>query len=191
MTGPSVDDEIDFESLRLPPGGQLIAKRDLSIIPVRKPKKTEWFRVRSGDNWRIDLPLYEDTDGEAYLIGSKYLGFLNDQGLVRRVRVYTLLVSGSGVLILSPIGLPDADGKANSFNRSREEAYRKAETDWIRISANKDLGGYDLWKPEVPLPEPDWPSPPATLHEALSVGFKGRYINDPDHPILNQLKGKL
>ena len=191
MTGSRSDDEIDFDALRLPPTGQLIAKRDLSIIPVRKPKKTEWFRVRPGDDWRIDLPLYEDGDGETYLIGTDFLGFLNDQGLVRRARIYTLTVHGSGVLLLSPIGLPDADGKLNSYNRSREEAYRKAETAWIRISANKDLGGYDCWTPEIPMPEPDWPSHPSTLKEMLSIAFKGRYINDPEHPILNRLKGRL
>jgi hypothetical protein len=184
-------DEIDFDVLRLPPSGLLIAKRDLNIIPVRKPKKTEWFRVRPGDDWRIDLPLYEDTDGETYLVGQNFLGFLNDQGLVKRARIYTVLVHGSGVLFLSPIGLPDADGKHNSFNRSREEAYHKAETAWVRLCANKDLGGYDCWTPETPLPEPEWPTPPSTLKEMLSIAFKGRFINDADHPILNRLKGKL
>ena len=191
MTVSPIDDDIDFEALRLPPSGQLIAKRDLSIIPVRKPKKTEWFRVRSGNDWRIDLPLYEDADGDTYLIGSDFLSFLNERALVRRARIYTLLVHGSGVLLLSPIGLPDVDGKLNSYNRSREEHYRKAETEWISISANKDLAGYDVWTPETRIPEPEWPTPPNTLKEMLSIAFKGRYINDPDHPILNQLKGRL
>jgi hypothetical protein len=100
-------------------------------------------------------------------------------------------VHGSGVLLLSPIGLPDADGKNNPYNRSREENYLKAETGWVRISANKDLGGYDIWYPETKLPEPDWPTPPNTLKEMLSIAFKGRYINVPDHPIINRLRGRL
>lgn len=183
-------DEIDFDALRLPPSGQLTAKRDLSIIPVRRPKKTEWFRVRTGADWRIDLPLYEDAD-DTYVVGPEYQGFLNDQGLIKRARIYTLLVHGSGVLFLSPIGLPGADGKLNSFNRSREEAYLKAETAWVRISANKDLGGYELYIPESPMPEPEWPVPPNTLKEMLGIAFKGRFINEPDHPILNRLRGRL
>ena len=191
---PNVDhgvDDIDFDALRLPPSGQVVVKKDLSIIPIRKPKKTEYFRKRHGSEWVIDLPLYEDEDGETYLVGPVCLGFLNDQGLIRRARIHTLMVHGSGVLLLSHIGLADADGKHNSFNRSREEAYLKAETEWVRISANKALGGYDVWKPETKLPEPDWPIPPTTLKEALSVAFKGRYINEPDHPIINRLKGRL
>jgi len=184
-------DEINFEALRLPPSGQVVVKKDLSIIPIRKPTKREYFRKRPGSEWVIDLPLYEDEDGETYLVGPVCLSFLNDQGLIRRARVHTLFVHGSGVLLLSSIGLPDADGKHNSFNRSREEAYRKAETEWVRISANKALGGYDIWKPETKLPEPDWPTPPKTLKEALTVAFKGRYINEPDHPIINRLKGRL
>jgi hypothetical protein len=184
-------DAIDFDALRLPPSGQVVVKKDLSIIPIRKPKKTEYFRKRPGNEWAIDLPLYEDEDGETYLIGPVCLGFLNDQGLIRRARIHTLIVHGSGVLLLSPIGLPDADGKHNPFNRSREEAYHKAETEWVRISANKALGGYDIWTPETKLPEPDWPIPPTTLKEALSVAFKGKYINEPAHPIINRLKGRL
>jgi hypothetical protein len=186
-------DEIDFEALRLPPSGQLIAKKDVSIIPTRKPKKTEWFRVRPEPEWKIDLPVYEDADmdGEHYIIAPEYLNFLNDQGLVRRVRLYTCYTHGSGVLFLSPVGLPDADGKENSYNRSRHEAYLKAEKEWVRINANKSLGGYDIWTPESPMDEPVWPAVPATLKDALSIAFKGKYINAPDHPILNRLKGKL
>jgi len=184
-------EEIDFEALRLPPSGLLTAKRDLSIVPVRKPKKTEWFRVRAEEDWKIDLPLYVDEDGEFYIVSPDFIGFLNDQGLIYRTRIHTILVHASGVMFLSPIGLPDAEGKINSFNRSRSEAYLKAESEWVRISANKDLGGYDCWKPETPMPEPQWPTPPATLKEALALAFKGRFINDPEHPILNKLKGKL
>jgi len=186
-----IDDLPDFDALCLPPSGQLIARRDFSIIPVRKPKKTEWFRVRTGDEWRIDLPLYEEETGETYLVGPEYLGFLNEQGLIKRAKIYTVLVYGSGVLFLSHIGLPDADGKINSYNRSRGEAYLKAETEWVRIHANKDLGGYDSWTPESKMAEPEWPSPPNTLKEMLAIAFKGRYINTPDHPIINQLRGKL
>ena len=183
--------DIDFDALRLPPSGQVVVKKVLSIIPIRKPKRTEYFRKRPGKEWEIDLPLYEDEDGETYLVGPVCLGYLNDKGLIRRARIHTLIEHGHGVLFLSPIGLPDADGKYNSYNRSREEAYRIAETEWIQIGANLSLGGYDVSKPEIQLPEPDWPTPPNTLKEALSIAFKGRFINEPDHPIMNRLKGRL
>jgi hypothetical protein len=184
-------DEIDFDALRLPPSGQIMVKRDLSIIPTRKPKKTEWFRVRSGAEWRIDLPLYVDDDGETFVVGPACLGFLHEQGLVKRARIYTILVYESGVLLLSPIGLPDEEGKINSYNRSREECYRKAETQWVRISANKDLGGYDCMTPEHVFPDPVWPAPPNTLKEALAIAFKSKYINELDHPIIKRLRGRL
>ena len=182
----------DFDALRLPPSGQLITRRDCSTIPVRKPKKTEFFRVRPGDKWRIDLPLYEEEEtSETYLVSQEYLGFLNEQGLIKRAKIYTVLVYGSGVLFLSPIGLPDANGKINSYNRSRAEAYLKAETEWVRIISNQNLGGYDIRIPESKMPEPEWPAPPNSLNEMLAIAFKGRYINTPDHPIINQLRGKL
>jgi hypothetical protein len=186
-----MSDEIDFDGLRLPPNAQLIAIKDYSIIPVRKPKKTEWIRVHPGDDWRIDLAIYEEEAGETYLVGRDYFGYLNELKLVKLARIFTVLVYGSGVLFLSPIGLPDVDGKINSYNRSRAEAYLKAETEWVRISANKDLGGYDCWTPEAPMQEPEWPSPPHSLKEMLNIAFKDRYINAPDHPIIKQLRGKL
>jgi len=183
--------EIDFEALRLPPSGQIVVKKDPSLIPIRKPKRTEYFRKRPGEEWVIDLPLYEDDDGEIYLVGPECLGYLNDQGLIKRARIYMLTVHGSGILLLSWIGLADADGKHNPFNKSREEAYLKAENEWARISANRALGAYDRFPAETKLPEPDWPSRPNTMKEALSIAFKGRYINEPDHPIINRLRGRL
>jgi hypothetical protein len=184
-------DEIDFEALRLPPSGQVMVKKDLSTIPIRRPKKTEWFRVRPGAEWRIDLPLYEDDDKETYIVGPVCQGFLNDRKLIKRSRVYTLIVHGTGVLLLSPIGLPEADGKYNPYNRSREEAYLKAENEWVQISSNQPLGAYDRWTPETQLPDPEWPAPPNTLKEALAIAFKGRYINELDHPIIKRLGGRL
>jgi hypothetical protein len=59
------------------------------------------------------------------------------------------------------------------------------------MCANKDLGGYDCWTPETKMLEPEWPSPPSTLKEMLAIAFKGKYINTPDHPIINQLRGKV
>lgn len=185
------DDIPDFDKLRLSPTGQVVVKRDLTIIPVRKPKKTEFFRKRPGEEYEGDFPIYVDDDGEISLIGPQNMSFFFDQGLISRVRLHVLIVHGSGVLLLSPIGLPDENGKVNSYNRSRSEAYHKAETAWVRIAANKSLGGYDLWTPESPIPEPEWPTAPGTLNEMLAIAFKGKYINDPNHPIINKLRGKL
>jgi hypothetical protein len=191
---PNVDHgagDIDFDALRLPSSGQVVVKKDLTIIPIRKPKRTEWFRVRPGKEWVIDLPLYEDDDGETYIVGPECLGFLNDRGLIWRARIHTLIVFGSGVIFLSPIGLPAPDGKINPYNGTRSDAYQKAETEWVQISSNKPLGAYDRWTPETILPEPDWPTHPGTLKEMLSIAFKGNYINEPDHPIIKRLKGRL
>jgi hypothetical protein len=192
----SSNDEIDFNALRIPPSGILNVRKDITLIPIRKPKKTEFFRKRPGADWEIDLPLYEDVDQETYLVtDAECLGFLNDQGLIKRARIHTLMtygLDGSGVLFLSPIGLPNEDsGMHYPYNQSREEAYTRAETQWVRINANKSLGGYDLHTPESHLNEPTWPTKPSTLNDALLIAFKNRYIRGPDHPIIKRLKGQL
>lgn len=59
------------------------------------------------------------------------------------LRLLALAVNRQGVVFLWPIKLPDPNGKTNSWNLSAFEACGKAQTDWIRVSANMSLGAYD------------------------------------------------
>ena len=62
---PVPPDPFDPSSLRL--GSDyaegLGVRRVISTIPVRKPNKSEWFRVRPGDAWRLTTAVLEIERG--------------------------------------------------------------------------------------------------------------------------------
>ena len=61
---PAPPDPFDPASLRIGSdyASGLGVKKVLLTIPVRKPNKTEWFRVRPGDDWRLQTTIFE-TEG--------------------------------------------------------------------------------------------------------------------------------
>ena len=63
----------------------------------------------------------------------------------------------------------------------------RAKLVWLRITANKDLGGYDIFEATAKLPEPIWPD--TTLDELLTIAFRGRIITTPDHPVVQEKLG--
>jgi hypothetical protein len=187
---------IDFDKLRVSTTYEmenLEAKKILTNIPVRKPKKLEFFRIRGGDDWVFDSYILDLQDGEEekYLVAPNHYAELLEWGLLKKVRFYFGIVHGSGVVFLSDVTLPDADGKHNTYNKSRMEHYNTAKTKWVKISANKELGAYDIFAPSAILPEPEWPEKPVHITDALQIAFKDRYIDSEDHPILRRLRGDV
>lgn len=61
----------DLNALRLPQnfGESLGVKRLITRVPVRKPLKTEFFRVRSGEAWRLQTMILElKEESETFLV---------------------------------------------------------------------------------------------------------------------------
>ena len=77
----------------------------------------------------------------------------------------------------------------NPWWESALRAAQKAETEWVRVSANMQLGAYNVFAAAAELPDPTWPE--ITFSEVLRVAFKGRYIDSHDHAVLRQLRGEL
>jgi len=54
-----------------PPSEGLGVRKVISTIPVRKPNKSEWFRVRPGPEWRLQTAILEveaGVDRAVYLV---------------------------------------------------------------------------------------------------------------------------
>jgi hypothetical protein len=64
-----------------------------------------------------------------------------------------------------------------------------AQKNWIRISANMNLGAYEVFQSSGSLSEPEWPDIDFT--KILETAFKGRYITDLEHPALRRLRGEV
>lgn len=186
----------NFEDLRLPPSFELraVVKKLITIIPVRKPKSgTEFFRIRSGDEWIFPTYLLDLKEGEEekYLAIPELVTEILSTGKLKPVIIYIGITYPGEVIFLSDIPLPDSDGKDNEYNRSRRLAYDLAKTKWVKIQANKALGAYEIIEAVSELPEPVWPEELETIEKALEIAFKDKLIDSYDHPVLKRLRGEL
>ncbi len=185
---------IDFESLRLPTNFNAEVKivKELTTIIVRKPKKLEFIRVRKGPEWVFDTYLLDmnEEDGK-YLVAEEFRQELLEQGLLKPVRLFFLLAYGTGVFFLSDIILPDAEGKINPYNKSRLLHYQTAKDQWIKIVASQELGVYNIFVPKSKFPEPEWPTKPSNILEAVEIAFRDRFIETADHPVLKKIRGEV
>jgi hypothetical protein len=178
-----------FTSLRLTQnfGETLGVKKVLTTVPVGRPSKDRFFRTHSSPSWVFPTWILENkATGETYIASAEVASALG--GLVRAVELYAVIDRQNNPSLI-PIPLPGPNGVRNPWHESLAQAVEKAKSVWIRISANKDLGGYDVFKATAKLADPVWPD--ITLDELLDVAFKGRIITSPDHPIVQERLGRI
>src|SRR5438045_1307768 len=99
-------DPFSPEALRVAPdAGAIGVKREVLTVPVRKPDRQDFHRVRPdepGLDWHLDtvvLELHEDR--ETYLVAPALREELAAEG--RLVRLYTALARRAGTLFLWPV----------------------------------------------------------------------------------------
>jgi hypothetical protein len=196
MTTPNVDntgngvkpDPFDPASLRLDQSFVATAgvKKLLNMVPVRKPNKQDFVRVHPDAGYRLSpaaiVELKEDR--EVYLIAPEVVPEL--VGEYVPATIYTA-INRQKVLSLWPLRLPDANVKVNPWHQTIAEAAERAMTHWVRVSANMDLGAYDVFEAPSGLSEPEWPK--TSFKELLKVAFRNHYVDSIDHPLVQRLHG--
>ena len=176
-----------FSSLRLAQnfGETLGVKKVLTMVSVMKPPKDRFFRTHESPNWVYPAWILENkATGETYIVSDEVASVLG--GLVRAVELYTAIDRQNNVFFI-PIPLPGPNGVRNPWHESLLQAVMRAKLVWLRITANKDLGGYEIFEAAAKLPEPIWPD--TTLDELLAIAFRGRIITTPDHPVVQEKLG--
>jgi hypothetical protein len=185
---PEPPNPFDPESLRLGANYSdgLGVKKVLSTIPVRKPGRQEWFRVRAGDDWRIQTAIFEaEADRETYLVDRALWTELS--GEIQPALLVTC-VNRAGDLFLWRCKLPGPDGRPNTWNESALRIVSAAETRWVRMAANMTAGYYEHFEPAIELPDPEWPA--LKFPEILKTAFRDRFVSSLDHPLVRQLRGQ-
>ena len=190
LSTPRVEppDPFDPTALRLSSdyADGLGVKRLITTIPCRKPNKTEWFRVRPGEEWRLTTLVLE-TDGvdrRTYLVSP----LLRDQiadNLAPALLV--MCVNRAGDPFVWRVKLPGADGRTNSWTSSSLAVAVEAENSWCRMVANMTSGDYSLFTSTANWPEPRWPDLP--FQEVLRLTFRDGFIDTMEHPVLRDLRG--
>jgi hypothetical protein len=185
-------DPFDLKALRETPRDDDIQVRKILLsIPVRKPGKHEFFRVNPDPDYAIDAPIYEHENGlnrDLYWIHPDLLHELRPE--LRWVRLFYCR-SRRGVDFLWPAKLPLADGSGSgrAWAESALEIADAAMKSWVRMAGNTDSGRYELFEAQGDLGEAEWLD--KSFRELIELAFKGRVIDHPDHPVLQDLYGRI
>jgi hypothetical protein len=161
-------------------------KKLLTTVPVRRPNPQDWIRVHPDPNYRLSpagiIELKEER--EAYLVAPSMAEEL--QGEYAAATLFTG-ITRQGVLFLWPIKLPGSDGKHNPWHQSAAETAERGMTRWVRMKSNMHLGAYETFEATGNWPEPEWYN--ASFQEILTIAFRNRIVDTPDHPVVRRLKG--
>ena len=164
-------------------------RKKLVTVPVRKPS-TEWFvRCHPSEEYRLETYVVElKEDRETYLVAPELWDYLADERTFS-ARLLVLSVTRSATPFLWPVRLPGPDGRIDSWNESALEAVKTAQSSWVRVSANMQLGAYDVIESLGYADEPAWPA--ESMSELLAVAFRGKMVDSMDHPVLRRLRGEV
>jgi hypothetical protein len=177
----------DLNALRLPQnfGEALGVKRLITRVPVRKPLKTEFFRVRTGEAWRFQTMILElKEEGETFILSPAVWDAVPE--LLKPAMLHSAIDRRNNVFLI-PVPLPGHDGRRNPWHQSLHSAVTTAEESWVRSVANLKQGGYDLYVADGKIAEPEWPD--IAFPELVQIAFRDRVIDSAEHPVIMQLLG--
>ena len=160
----------------------------LVSVPVEKPPRAHFFRVRPGDEFSAAFNLLDAAKlgGEGlYAIIPQVACLVADHTRLVQLR---LAVTQFDAPYFLPVPLPGPDGRSNPWHLSLARGATLAETRWIRISADMRRGAYTVFDALGHLAEPRWPA--ESFNDLLEIAFRDRIIESEDHPLIQQLLGK-
>lgn len=182
-------DEFSPESLRvlntLDMGG--LVRQELVLLPVRKPKKDEWFRVH---------PDYQQQGGILELDTQKKMYWVS-RGMQEQVghdpcfnfRVCVLVVNRQGAPFIWPVKTnAEGCGTGQKHIQGPLEAMRLGKVRWIRMFWVHERSEYQIESSDL-HDEPKFPEKP--FPELLRLAFKDSVIDAADHPAILDLKGRV
>lgn len=160
-------------------------KRIMTTIPVKRPDKQAFVRVRPESEYRLEVGVIElKVERELYVVRRHIIAQLPSE--VTRVMLFTA-ITRQETLFLWPVRLPDDSGRSNTWATSAMAAAERAMHKWVRVKANMDAGGYELFEAQGITAEPHWPDMP--FDQILKLAFADRDIKTMEHPVIRQLLG--
>lgn len=178
----------DIQSLRLPQnfGQTLGVKKLLTNVPVGKPSPATFFQVHPGLDMEFKTLIYQDkAAGEAYAVLPDLVDLL---GNLAKAVVLHLAVDRRGNPRLIPVVLPNEAGFRNPWHDSLAHAINAAKGQWVRITANRTVGVYDIFAAKEQLSPAEWPE--QSMDQLVQVAFRGKVIDSLDHPVILGLEGR-
>jgi len=179
----------NLDAIKLTPeeAGLVGAKEALVTLAIRKPSRAEFVRIDPNPAMSIVTAIYVDLLKEVYFVTPEARSIFSD-GL-KPIQLFTA-VNQRGLPFLWPVAIEDGiGGRRNNWNDSARAAAELAKTKWTRLVADMGAGGYRVYEALGKLPDPVFPERP--LADLLRIAFRGRVIENEDHPIVRQALGLI
>jgi hypothetical protein len=183
----SPPDPFSPENLRLDQSftETVAVKKLLTTIPVRKPGRQVFFRVHPNPEYRDSFPMIDlKDDREEYIVARHLVPELATELVHKQL---CLAITRQGTVFFLPLRLPGPDGKDMEWWRSMREHAERAQTHWIRVIPNQELGAYEALQAADNLSEPEWPE--LKFWDLIKIAFKDYLITSLDHPVVKRLRG--
>lgn len=182
---PDIIDEFNLDDYRVDESLLVAATRQQVTVPVGKPKGI-FFRVKKDEN--MIVPLYKDSDGRYLLV---IAAVANDELMMTHVFPHKveIWIDRSGNLGLWPLRQPRLGETSFPAWESAAVIIEAAKHTWLRFQWNKAVNGYDRYDAPHQPPEPTWPV--TAIGDLIKVAFVGRTITSLDHPVVQQLLGRV
>jgi hypothetical protein len=179
-------DLLELSALRLPQDfdAQLAVKKIITAVPITKPNKFAFIRVHP--TWEFATLMLElKEERETYIV----LPGLREHLPSETTPVMLVpVITRQAVLSLWPLRLPREDGRHDQWARTAMVAATEAKSGWVRVSANMQLGGYDVLRATANWPDAEWP-PDMSFDDIIRIALRERLITSHDHPVLRRLRG--
>jgi hypothetical protein len=167
---------------------KLSGKDEDFLVKARKPKE-EFFRVHRGDSHRLIAGIYIDQQNfnQPYLVMPDAIVYFEGT-LVKHVELI-MCVNTTCQVFLWPLPIPNP-ARSNDWHISARKAAKMAEDQWVRIQSDMQARQYLITTAKSDLGDPSWPND-KTMADLLEEAFKNYVIEEPDHPIILRLQGRV
>ena len=170
-------------------------------VPIRKPKRFEFFRTRedSEGTWKWAarmLEIEEGMDKILYLVAPKMYDAMAED--LRQIELHAA-INTDGTIFLINVTLVDRSGKQNHWSESMLKILEMAKTEWVQAKSSKAVAAYMPVVPISNLGEPRWPAEittrdrvtiPLNMDALLHIAFpEDRIIENADHPVMKKITG--
>jgi hypothetical protein len=183
-------DPFDPESLRTGALGDVEVEPVLMTVPVRSPKRNEFFRVHPDPNYTVDAVLLERDNGidkESFIVTPELQNLVQSE--LRQSRLFTAITK-RGTVFLWPVKLPrDGHDNTQRIADANLGIAEEAKSLWVKREWDRELGAHKMSRAKGELGDPQWPD--KSFRDLIAIAYRNNLIDRADHPVIRELAGEI
>lgn len=176
--------------------GDISVETAYTHIPLRKPGKTEFFRVNPCEESRGQFLFLDYSEPGAmtkdkYLIVPELVNQIPDVSGVKAHLVVTAVSRPENAPFLWPIRLPNKTMFGpDTWALCDLKILKRSEEEWLRKETKAGVQGYMAVISKADWPEPEFPN--LSFQEMLAKAIpEERIIKDQSHTVIRKMRGEI